>query len=80
MTARLYSADDGQTPNFTMKIINIQHHRNTEVVTQNNIRSMQSIFAIPLLGCAFISVCILQGTADHKTCSPMSACYIGFVF
>ena len=38
MTARLYSADDGQTPNFTMKIINIQHHRNTEVVTQNNIR------------------------------------------
>ena len=31
MTARLYSADDGQTPNFTMKIINIQHHRNTEL-------------------------------------------------
>ena len=72
MTARLYSADDGQTPNFTMKIINIQRHRNTEVWTQNNIQ--QSIFAIPFSGSAFTLVCILQGTADHKTCSsPMSA-------
>ena len=39
-----------------MKIINIQHHRNTEVLTQNYIHLMQFNFAIPFLGCAFISL------------------------